>query len=211
MLKLVKIQFRSANFKRFNLLAISLTIIFILIATIFRPDNLDISAGIYQISIMFLMILFFNLENNKTNIILNSLPINKKSIVLKNYIYIFIALLLVNLYNYISFYIINNTYSIGMECMDLIKFIIGISIITIQVSLILPILHLVSGVFSYFIVYIFNGIGLAIIISRQDSIENMMGSGNLYILPVIAFLIMALSIAVSIFFYTHREFEGVVE
>lgn len=211
MLNLVKMQFKSDSFKRFNIIAISLTIIFILIATIFRPEDLETIYGIYQLFTMFLVILFFNLENNKTNIILNSLPINKKDIVIKNYIYIFVVFLLANLYMYISAYIINNAYSISIEYINLTKFIIGVSIITTQVSIILPILHLMSGIFSYFIVYILNGIAATIIISYQDPIESLIESGNLYMLPITAFLIMALSIGVSIFFYTHREFEGVVE
>lgn len=210
MLNLVKMQFRSDSFKRFNTFAILLNIIFIISAT-FKPENVDMTNSIYQLSTMFLVLLFFNLENNKTNIILNSLPINKKDIVIKNYLYLFIAFLLVNVYMYICFYIISNINSISIDYIDLNGFIALISILMIQISIMLPILHLTSGVFSYFIVYIGIIIGGNVILKYQNSIENMFDNGNLYILPIIAFLIMALSIGVSIFFYTHREFEGVVE
>lgn len=210
MLNLVKMQFRSDSFKRFNTFAILLNIIFIISAT-FKPENVDMTNSIYQLSTMFLVLLFFNLENNKTNIILNSLPINKKDIVIKNYLYLFIVFLLVNVYMYICFYIISNINSISIDYIDLNGFIALISILMIQISIMLPILHLTSGVFSYFIVYIGIIIGGNVILKYQNSIENMFDNGNLYILPIIAFLIMALSIGVSIFFYTHREFEGVVE
>lgn len=210
MLNLVKMQFRSDSFKRFNIFAILLNIIFIISAT-FKPENVDMTNSIYQLSTMFLVLLFFNLENNKTYIILNSLPINKKDIVIKNYLYLFIAFLLVNVYMYICFYIISNINSISIDYIDLNGFIALISILMIQISIMLPILHLTSGVFSYFIVYIGIIIGGNVILKYQNSIENMFDNGNLYILPIIAFLIMALSIGVSIFFYTHREFEGVVE
>lgn len=210
MLKLVKIQFRSANFKRFNIFAILLNIIFIISATL-KFSKFDGINSIYQLSTLFLILLFFNLENNTTNIILNSLPINKRDIVIKNYIYIIIVFILAELYMNISFYIINSINTVNIEYTVFSKLEVYISIFIIQVSIILPMLHLTSGISSYFIVYLGMNIGGAVIMSYKDSIENMMGSGNLYILPVIAFLIMALSIAVSIFFYTHREFEGVVE
>ena len=210
MLNLVKMQFRSDSFKRFNIFAILLNIIFIISAT-FKPENVDMTNSIYQLSTMFLVLLFFNLENNKTNIILNSLPISKRDIVLKNYIYIIVVFILAELYMHISFYIINSINSINIEYTILSKLEVYITIFIIQVSIILPMLHLTSGVSSYFIVYLGMSIGGAVIMSYKNSIENMFDNGNLYILPIIAFLIMVLSIGVSIFFYTHREFEGVVE
>lgn len=210
MLNLVKMQFRSANFKRFNIFAILLNIIFVISATL-KFRNFDGINNIYQLTTLFLILLFFNLENNKTNIILNSLPISKRDIVIKNYIYIIVVFILAELYMHISFYIINSINSINIEYTILSKLEVYITIFIIQVSIILPMLHLTSGVPSYFIVYLGMSIGGAVIMSYKDSIEIMMQSGNLYMLPIIAFLIMALSIGVSIFFYTHREFEGVVE
>lgn len=210
MLNLVKMQFRSANFKRFNIFAILLNIIFVISATL-KFRNFDGINNIYQLTTLFLILLFFNLENNKTNIILNSLPISKRDIVIKNYIYIIVVFILAELYMHISFYIINSINSINIEYTILSKLEVYITIFIIQVSIILPMLHLTSGVSSYFIVYLGMSIGGAVIMSYKNSIENMFDNGNLYIVPIIAFLIMVLSIGVSIFFYTHREFEGVVE
>lgn len=211
MWNLIKMQFKSENFKRFNIFAIILNIIFIISATL-KPENGNTANGLYQLFIIILVILFFNMENNKTNIILNSLPINKKDIVIKNYLYLFIIFLLANLYTYISFYVINKTMnSATINYMDFKNLVATISILIIQISIMLPILHLISGVFSYFIVYIGIIVGGKIILSYENSIENMLDKGNLYILPLIAFLIMALSIGISIFLYTHREFEGAVE
>lgn len=211
MLNLIKMQFKSDSFKRFNIIVISLSAIFITIATVFKHNNFNMTNSIYPNSIVFLNILFFNLENNKTNIMLNSLPINKKDIVIKNYIYIFVAFLLVNFYTYISIYIITNINSLNMDFMGLNEIVVHLSILIIQLSLILPILHLISGVFSYFIVYIFLGLGGTIIMSYKATIESMIKSGNFYILPIVAFLIMVVSIYISIFFYSNREFEGVLE
>lgn len=211
MWNLIKMQFKSENFKRFNIFAIILNIIFI-ISTLARPENFGRDNSIYQLFIMLLSILFFNMENNKTSIILNSLPINKKDIVIKNYMYFFIIFLVANLYTYISFYVINKTMnSATINYMDFKNLVATISILIIQISIMLPILHLISGVFSYFIVYIGITVGGNIILSYENSIENILDNGNLYMLPLIAFLIMALSIGISIFLYTHREFEGVVE
>lgn len=208
MLNLIKMQFKGDSFKRFNIIAISLTVAVIILSLIFKTQYFDNIYSIYSMSTLFLIIFFFNLENKNMNILMNSLPIKKTHIVFKNYIFLFVVFLLMNIYSYIYLFVLKNISSINMSYTSINEYLGSLSIVMIQLSLMLPILHFSSDVFSYIMVFIVLSFGGAIFRGYYEEITQMILNGKVYIIFLLALLIMAVSISISIFFYSNREFEG---
>lgn len=207
MLNLIKMQFKSESFKRFNIIAISLTFIAIMLSLIFKTQYFEGISSIYSLSTFILAIFIFNLENNKMNILLNSLPIKKQHIVYKNYIFLFVIYLLVLIYSQLYVFIISKINSTSMGSISIIECIVFFPILIMQINIMLPILHLSSDRSSYIMVFFGFYIVLSIFSPYYVEISKMILDGKVYILFILAVLTTVISIAISVFFYSNRNFE----
>lgn len=164
---------------------------------LFKTTGHSYINGIYTTALLFLAICIIDTQQDKTDVIMNSIPIDKKDFVLSRYSIILIAFITSLIYTVLYFRILKLLGFRNSDYLTLKDIIISFSIFVIYTSIVLPIFYKMPIVLFPF----------GILANRDIITPNISFIGEnsiiFFLISIIAFII---SILISVHNYNNREF-----
>ena len=197
MWNLLKLDLKSSRFKWANIATIILIII--KIALVYNFNNVEMSYinSIYTTALLVLPIYIIHTQQDKTEVIMNSIPIDKKDLVLSRYLIVLIAFMISVIYTVLYFWILKLLGFRNSDYLTLKDIIISFSIFVIYISINLPIFYKMP-----IVLFLFG------ILAIRDFIKpNISFIGeNTLIFFLISIGLLIISILISVHNYKKREF-----
>lgn len=197
MWNLVKLELKSSSFKWANIATIILIVLKLALTYLFKTTGHSYINGIYTTALLFLAICIIDTQQDKTDVIMNSIPIDKKDFVLSRYSIILIAFITSLIYTVLYFRILKLLGFRNSDYLTLKDIIISFSIFVIYTSIVLPIFYKMPIVLFPF----------GILANRDIITPNISFIGEnsiiFFLISIIAFII---SILISVHNYNNREF-----
>lgn len=197
MWNLLKLELRSSRFKWANIATIILIVLKIALAYIFKTVEHSYINGIYTTALLFLLFYLLDIRYDKTDVIMNSIPIDKKNLVLSKYSILLIAFMISLIYTILYFWILKLLGFGNRDYLTLKDIIISFSIFVIYTSINLPIFYKMP-------IALF---GFGILANRDFIKPNIAFIGeNTIIFLLISIAVLIISILISVHNYKKREF-----
>lgn len=197
MWNLLKLELRSTRFKWANIATIILIVLKIALVYIFKTTGHSYINGIYTTALLFLAICILDTQQDKTDVIMNSVPIDKKDLVLSKYSILLIAFMISLIYTVLYFRILKLLGFRNNDYLTLKDIIISFSIFVIYTSINLPIFYKMPIVLFAF----------GILANRDIITPNISFIGeNTIIFLLISIALLIISILISVRTYNKREF-----
>ena len=206
MWNLLKLELRRSKFKLANIIVILLNISRIVLVYIFKNSEHNYINEIYFIAIAFGFLYISDSEIDKTDIIMNSIPVSKRHIVNNNYITLLIIFIISLIYTLIYFGILKVLGFDQLEALSIKHIIISLSIFIIHTSILLPIYHISPRIMYAFFTIISFYTGRSIVTRNRVSIERLLVGNGALILFLVSLILLIFSILISYHNYKKREF-----
>ena len=174
MWNLLKLELGSSRFKWANIIVVLIIIFKIVLISIFKNSEHIYINEIYTGAFLLLVFYFMDTQSDKTDIIMNSIPIDKRNLVLSKYLIVLIFFLISLIYTILYFWFLKRLGFWESDFMNLKHIVISLSIFIIYSSVVLPIHH-ISPILFY-------GSGhICFIITRSIVNNNMVSIEKLYL------------------------------
>ena len=197
MLNLLKLELGSSRFKWANIATIILIVLKLALTYLFKTTGHSYINGIYTTALLFLAICIIDTQQDKTDVIMNSIPIDKKNLVLSKYSILLIAFMISLIYTILYFWILKLLGFGNRDYLTLKDIIISFSIFVIYTSINLPIFYKMP-------IALF---GFGILANRDLIKPNIAFIGeNTIIFFLISIGLLIFSILISVHNYKKREF-----
>ena len=197
MWNLLKLELRSSRFKWANIVTLLLNVLKIVLVYIFKTPEMSYINTIYTTALTFLIIHILDTQQDKTDVIMNSISIDKKDLVLSKYSIIIMAFIISIIYTVRYFWILKLLGFGNSEYLTLKDIIISFSIFVIYVSIVLPIYYKMPILLLLF----------GILANRDIISPNISFIGeNTIIFFLISIVLLIISILISYHNYNKREF-----
>lgn len=206
MWNLLKLELRRSKFKWANIIIILLNISRIVLVYIFKNSEHNYINEIYFIAIAFGFLYISDSEIDKTDIIMNSIPVSKRQIVNNNYITLLIIFIISLIYTLIYFGILKVLGFDQLEALSIKHIIISLSIFIIHTSILLPIYHISPRIMYAFFTIISFYTGRSIVTRNKVAIERLLLGNGALILFLVSLILLIISILISYHNYNKREF-----
>ena len=197
MLNLLKIELRSSRFKWANIATIILIALKIVLVYIFKSPEMSYINAIYTTALVFLIFYILDTQQDKTDVIMNSIPVDKKDFVLTKYLIILMSFIIIVVYTVLYFWILKLLGFGNSDYLTIKDIIISLSIFIIYTSITLLIFYkLPILLFSF-----------GVLASRDIISPNISFIGeNTIIFFLISIVLLIISIFISVHNYNKREF-----
>ncbi len=197
MWNLLKLDLKSSRCKWANIATIILIIIKIALVYNFNAVEMSYISNIYTTAILILPIYIIHTQQDKTEVIMNSIPIDKKDLVLSRYLIVLIAFMISVIYTVLYFWILKLLGFRNSDYLTLKDIIISFSIFVIYISINLPVFYKMP-----ILLFLFG------ILAIRDFIKpNISFIGeNTLIFFLISIGLLIISILISVHNYKKREF-----
>lgn len=206
MWNLLKLELGSSRFKWANIIVVLIIIFKIVLISIFKNSEHIYINEINTGAFLLLVFYFMDTQSDKTDIIMNSIPIDKRNLVLSKYMILLIIFVISLIYTVSYFWILRLLGFWNSNFITPKDIIIAFSIYIIHSSLLLPIYHISPRGLFYSFIYISYLVERRIDRSNViDSIRLFIGKNTL-ILFLTSLAIMVISILISYHNYNKREF-----
>lgn len=206
MWNLLKIELRSSKFKTANIIIFLLAIFRIALVYIFKNAEHNYINETYFVAIALGFLYIGDSQIDKTDIIMNSIPIRKRDIVNNNYIVALLTFIISLNYTLLYFWGLKILGFVQIEAFTIRHIIVSLSIFIIHTSILLPIYH-ISPRILYAIFAIINFyIGRSIVNTNTVAIEGLIAGKNTLLFFLVSLAILFISILISYHNYNNREF-----
>lgn len=206
MLNLLKLELQSTRFKWANIIVILLTTLNIISVYIYKNAEYNYINELYFITLVFAMFYLGDSEMDKTDLIMNSIPINKKHIVTATYLLILLGFVLSLIYTLIYFWALKIIVFPQSDILTINHIIISLSIYMIHSSVILPIYHISPKTLFYILGIISFYVGRSIVYSNTVAIEGLLIGNKTMNFFFISITLLIISMLISVHNYNKREF-----
>lgn len=197
MLNLLKLELKSPRFKWANIATILVSVLKIVLVYNFKTPELSYINAIYTTALVFLIFYILDTQQDKTDVIMNSIPVDKKDFVLTKYLIILMSFIIIVIYTVLYFWILKLLGFRNSDYLTLKDIIISLSIFIIYTSITLLIFYkLPILLFSF-----------GVLASRDIISPNISFIGeNTIIFFLISIGLLIFSILISVHNYNKREF-----
>ena len=197
MMNLIKIELKSSRFKWANIATILVSVLKVVLVYIFKTPELSYINEIYTTALLFIIVYILDTQQDKTDVIMNSITIDKKDFVLAKYLIIFMGFIITVIYIVLYFWILKLLGFGNSDYLTLKDIIISLSIFIIYISIVLPIYYK-----SPILLLVFG------ILANRDIIKpNISFIGeNIIIFFLVSIVLLIISIFISVHNYKKREF-----
>lgn len=197
MLNLLKIELRSSRFKWANIATIILIALKIVLVYIFKSPEMSYINAIYTTALVFLIFYILDTQKETTDVIMNSIPVDKKNFVLAKYLIILMGFIITVIYIVLYFWILKLLGFRNSDYLNLKDIIISLSIFVIYTSIVLPIYYEMP-----ILLLLFGVLANRDIITPNISFIDK----NTIIFFLVSIVLLIISILISVHNYKKREF-----
>lgn len=197
MMNLLKLELKSSRFKWANIVTILVSVLKIVLVYNFKTPELSYINAIYTTALVFLIFYILDTQQDKTDVIMNSIPVDKKDFVLTKYLIILMSFIIIVVYTVLYFWILKLLGFGNSDYLTIKDIIISLSIFIIYTSITLLIFYkLPILLFSF-----------GVLASRDIISPNISFIGeNTIIFFLISIVLLIISIFISVHNYNKREF-----